>query len=444
MRGLCTGLIEQRDFAFGTSSRSSHLLHGGLRYLAQGYLRLVHEASMEKRVVHRIAPHLADPLPFLFPTRPCWAWAKWKLSIGVKLYDLLCGRRNLGKSSTMSRKAIFEKLPGMTQENINGAVRYFDGLTNDARLVLDTLRSAQKAGAVVTNYVQYKNARREGDLWVVEAEDIEAGRKVTIRTRQIINATGPWSDKLPGSHTALRLTKGVHLVVDRSQFPIPEAIVLTEGSRILFGIPWGERVILGTTDTDYSGPIESPDCNDEDIAYILDVVATLFPKAGITKESLVSVWSGLRPLVADRNGNPSDISRRHEIKMGEPGWWDITGGKLTTYRLMSEQAIDRVVKFGHHETKPCRTATEPLLTPEEVKGVSAVVPVEVSDEAVRHYCRNEWARHLDDLMIRRTYWHYYHRNREEIAKRVVGVMAEVLGWDETTAAAELNAYLATC
>ena len=441
MRGLCVGLIEQGDFAFGTSSRSSHLLHGGLRYLAQGYLRLVHEASMEKRVIHRIAPHLADPLPFLFPTRPGWEWAKWKMSIGVKLYDLLCGRRNLGRSSTLSRRAIFEKLPGMTQEKITGAVRYFDGLTNDARLVLDTLRSGQKAGAVLTNYVRYKTARREGDVWVAEVEDMESGQTFTIRTRQIINATGPWSDKLPGSHTELRLTKGVHLVVDRDQFPIPEAIVMTEGSRILFGIPWGKRVILGTTDTDYDGPIETPDCNDEDIAYILDVVSILFPNAGITKESLVSTWSGLRPLVADRNGNPSDISRRHEIKMGDPGWWDITGGKLTTYRLMSEQAVDRVVKFNHHDVKPCRTAVEPLLDPSEVEGVSAVVPVEVSEKAVRHYCQNEWVRHLDDLMIRRTYWHYYYRNREEIAKKVVPIMAEVLGWDEATAAGELNRYL---
>lgn len=444
MRGLQIGLVEQNDFSFGTSSRSSHLLHGGLRYLAQGFLRLVHEASMEKRVIHRIAPHLADPLPFLFPTRPGWTWARWKMSIGVKLYDLLCGRRNLGRSSTLSRQAIFEKLPGMTQKNITGAVRYFDGLTNDARLVLDTLRSAQKAGAILANYVQYKNAQREGDVWIVEVEDVEAGRTFTIRTRQIINATGPWSDKLLGSHTKLRLTKGVHLVVDREQFPIPEAIVMTEGSRILFGIPWGERVILGTTDTDYDGPIESPDCNDQDIAYILDVVAILFPNANITKESLVSYWSGLRPLVADPNGNPSDISRRHEIKMGEPGWWDITGGKLTTYRLMSEQAIDQVVKFNHHDVKPCRTATEPLLNPAEVEGVSAVVPVEVSDTAVQHYCQNEWVRHLDDLMIRRTYWHYYYRNREEIARRIVNVMAESLGWDTATTEYELNTYLKSC
>ena len=138
MRGLRVGLVEQSDFASGTSSRSSHLLHGGLRYLAQGYLRLVHEASMEKRVIHRIAPHLADPLAFVFPTRPGWAWAKWKLSVGVKLYDLLCGRRNLGKSSTLGRREVYDLLPGLTKKDITGAVRYYDGLTNDARLVIDT------------------------------------------------------------------------------------------------------------------------------------------------------------------------------------------------------------------------------------------------------------------------------------------------------------------
>ena len=441
MRGLKTGLVEQYDFAFGTSSRSSHLLHGGLRYLAQGYLRLVHEASMEKRVIHRIAPHLADPLPFIFPTRKGWEWARWKLGVGVKLYDLLCGRRNLGKSSTLSREAVFELLPGMEKKGVTGAVRYFDGLTNDARLVIDTLRSAAKSGAIPANYAFFENAVRKNNAWHCRVLDRLGGQTLEIQAAQIVNATGPWSDKIPHSGTNLRLTKGVHLVIDRKRLPIPDAVVMTEGSRILFGIPWGERVILGTTDTDYDGPLESPDCNDDDIRYILDVVKILFPKANIMPDDLISTWSGLRPLVADPNGNPSDISRRHEIKMSQPGWWDITGGKLTTYRLMSEQAVDGVVRRGGHNVRPCRTAVDPLLDKSETDGLSGVVPQALSERAVRHYCRNEWARNLEDVMVRRTYWRYYHTNHEQIARQILPWIADELGWENETAQAELARYL---
>ncbi|NLE39288.1 MAG: FAD-dependent oxidoreductase, partial [Pirellulaceae bacterium] len=154
MRGLKVGLVEQFDFAFGTSSRSSRLLHGGLRYLAQGHVGLVREASKEKCILHKIVPHLAAPLPFVFPTRRGWQWAKWKLGIGVKMYDLLCSGRNLGKSRTLGRKRVLDMLPGLQPRGITGAVRYYDGLTNDARLVLDTLRSAAKQGAVVSNYTR--------------------------------------------------------------------------------------------------------------------------------------------------------------------------------------------------------------------------------------------------------------------------------------------------
>ena len=329
----------------------------------------------------------------------------------------------------------------MTKKDITGAVRYYDGLTNDARLVIDTIRSAVKHGATVANYMRFDDAQLDGNVWRCRVYDSVAEREVEIRARQIVNATGPWSDKIPHSDTSLRLTKGVHLVIDRRRLPIPDAVVLTEGSRILFGIPWGERVILGTTDTDYDGPLEAPTCDDADIDYILEVVAILFPEAKITKSDLISTWSGLRPLVADRHGNPSDISRRHEIKMAEPGWWDVTGGKLTTYRLMSEQAVDRVVRDLGRQCPACRTAKEPLLDVAETEGLSAVVPPPITEYAVKHYCQNEWARHLDDVMVRRSYWHHYHADRADIAGRVVAWMADAMGWDDATAKAELEAYL---
>jgi len=441
MRGLRAGLVEQYDFASGTSSRSSHLLHGGLRYLSQGYLRLVHEASHEKRVIHRIAPHLAEPLAFIFPTRPGWQWARWKLSVGVKVYDLLCGRRNLGKSRTLSRKRTYELLPELGRDGVTGAVRYFDGLTNDARLVIDTLRSAAKCGAVVANQLRFVDADRRGDLWHCRVEDRESRQMLEIRTKAVVNATGPWSDKLPRSRTHLRLTKGVHLVIDRQRLPIPDAVVMTEGSRLLFGIPWGERVILGTTDTDYTGRIEDVRCDEEDVRYVLDVVNAVFPDAAITSDDLVSTWAGLRPLVADRHGRPSDISRRHEILMGEPGWWDVTGGKLTTYRLMAEQTVDKVIAEARLSAKECRTAIEPLLDPAESDRVSSIVPPAVAETTVRHYCDVEWARHLEDVMVRRTYWRYYDTDHEQIARQIVPWMADSLGWDDARAGRELRQYL---
>ncbi|NLE37094.1 MAG: FAD-dependent oxidoreductase, partial [Pirellulaceae bacterium] len=314
------------------------------------------------------------------------------------------------------------------------------GLTNDARLVLDTLRSAAKQGVIVSNYTRFEDAERRGDIWHCRVQDSLAGSTFEVRAKAVINATGPWSDKLPHSRTELRLTKGVHLVVDRRRLPVPDAVVLTEGNRILFAIPWGERVILGTTDTDYDGPIESPTCDAEDVRYILDVIATLFPDARITPSDVISTWSGLRPLVADRNGNPSDISRRHEIKMGEPGWWDITGGKLTTYRLMAEQAVDQVVARLGCNARPCRTAVEPLLPPEQCDGVSTIVPPEIGQAVVEHYTDREWAVHLDDVMIRRASWRYYHRNHLEIAESVAGWMGARLGWDDNACRAEFERY----
>lgn len=440
LRGLRTALVEQSDFAAGTSSRSSRLLHGGIRYLAQGRVGLVLEASREKRVIGRIAPHLAQPLAFIFPARKGSSWVRWQLAIGVKLYDALCSMRNFGRSTVYGKKKTIELLPGISAENLSGAVRYFDALTNDARLVIDTLRSAANHGATVLNYVRLVDADRRADLWQCSLEDVEAGTKVEVQTRVVVNATGPWSDKLPHSNTSLRLTKGVHLVIDRDRLPVPDAVVMAEGDRILFAIPWGERVILGTTDTDYDGPLSEPDCKNDDIKYVLDVTNSTFPSAKLAQADLVSAWSGLRPLVADRNGNPSDISRRHEVKTHEPGWWDVTGGKLTTYRLMAEEALNAIVKYLGHGTVNCETANQPLLSPAETSGISGILPPPVSEKLVKHSCRSEWARHLSDVMIRRTSWRYYRHDQIEIAEQIAQWMADELGWNETTLQKEILEY----
>ncbi|MDB6112421.1 MAG: glycerol-3-phosphate dehydrogenase [Pedosphaera sp.] len=447
LRGLRVGLVERRDFASGTSSRSSRLLHGGLRYLAQGRVGLVHEASVEKKVIHQIAPHLAEPLPFIFPTyNDNQNWMLWQLKIGVKIYDLLCGGRNLGSSTWLSRDEALRKVPALTPDKLTGAVRYFDGFTNDARLTIDTLRSAARSGAAIVNYCQFTGATRS-NAWECDLEDRLSQSKLKVQARAVVNATGPWADGLPHSRVKLRATKGVHLVVDRARVPVPEAVVMTEGKRILFAIPWGQRTILGTTDTDYTGALDRVTADSADIQYILRVTNQFFPTVKLAEPDVISAWAGLRPLIANPNGKPSDVSRSHEIRTPEPGWWDVAGGKLTTYRLMAEQTTDQVVKWlrGRHglngSVTPCCTAHELLLPRAETNGISGILPPEFGREAVEYFCANEWVTHLEDVMVRRTSWEHYFSNAAARAREVAEWMAQSLGWTATHKAAELERYL---
>jgi glycerol-3-phosphate dehydrogenase len=258
----------------------------------------------------------------------------------------------------------------------------------------------------VLNYVSFHRAERRGDLWRCEVTDQLAGSELQFTARAVVNCAGAWADRFPQSRVKLRLTKGVHLVVPHERLPVPECVVMTEGPRILFAIPWGRRTILGTTDTDYSGDRDSPGVEAADVRYILSVVNGAFPSAGISERDIASTWAGLRPLIADASGRPSDISRAHEIRMTEPGWFDVAGGKLTTYRLMGEQTVDLVARFMGRAVGKCPTAAQPLLPEADVR-FSGVVPPEVSREAVEHYCRNEWAVTAEDVMVRRSGWQYY-------------------------------------
>lgn len=444
LRGLKVGLVDRHDFAFGTSSRSSRLLHGGIRYLAQGKIGLVREASLEKTVLHRIAPHLARPLAFVFPTYRTSDWPLWQMRIGVKLYDLLCNGRNLGASTGLSAAATTAILPGLETTGLTGAVRYFDGLTNDSRLVLDTLRSATQAGATVGNYLRFEDARRENDHWRAELCDGRTKKLFTVTSRAIVNATGPWADKLPHSSVRLRCTKGIHLVFDRARLPVPDAVVITEGPRVLFVIPWGERVIVGTTDTDFPGPPDDVAVDAEDVAYVLAAANRFFPRARLTGEDIVSRYAGLRPLLEDRDGKPSDISRSHLIQNAEPGWWDVAGGKLTTCRLMAEQTVDQIVKALRLPAAPCVTASQPLLPAAETTLVSGLLPPPVRQNLVAYYCEQEWAVHLDDVMTRRTNWRHYHRDSAAVARQVLDWMGEIHHWSGPEKALEWENYLRGC
>lgn len=428
MRGLRTALIEQHDFAFGTSGRSSRLLHGGLRYLEQGRVGLVREASVEKKILAHIAPHLARPLGFVFPSYRGEGRPMWQLKIGVKLYDLLCSGQNFEPSQGFSASETTARLPGLNTEKLAGSVRYFDALTNDARLVIDTLRSAAHHGATLLNYTHFQESARAGDGWECSVIDWPTNQTCTVRARTIVNATGPWAEKVPHSAVRLRLTKGVHLVIERARLNFPDAVVITEGKRILFVIPWGERVILGTTDTDFQGAPESVAVAPDDVAYVLKTVNRFFPKLALSTNDIVSSWAGLRPLIASPDGSPSDISRGHQIHSPEPDWWDVSGGKLTTYRLMAEQTVDRIVAGLGGTRQPCRTALEPLISPEDAR-FSGIEPAPFSAEAVAHFVQHEWAESLEDVMIRRSGWHYHFRHAAENATQVADWMAAAIGWN---------------
>ncbi len=442
LRGLRVGLVEQRDFAFGTSSRSSRLLHGGLRYLEQGRVGLVHEASVEKKTLAQIAPHLAEPLGFLFPAYRDEGRPLWQLRLGVRLYDLLCGGRNFQPSRGFSRAETQQLLPNLKTDGLSGAVRYFDALTNDARLVLDTLRSANRHGGLALNYVRFEDAQRDGELWRCELHDVLGGERLTVAARTIVNATGPWAQEVPHSAVKLRLSKGIHLVIDRRRLPLPSAVVITEGKRILFILPWGERVIIGTTDTDYRGRPEDVGTAPEDIDYVLQAVNEFFPRLALTSADVISTWAGVRPLIANPDGSPSDISRAHQIRTSQLAWWDVAGGKLTTYRLMAEQTVDQILRHLGRPGRRSRTAREPLLPPGAPTAFSGIVPPACSRAAVGHYVTDEWAVHLDDVMLRRSGWHYYRADASQQAEQVATWMAELLDWSPTQRDEELAAYRA--
>src|SRR3989304_469631 len=252
MRGLRVGLVEQYDMAFGTSSRSTRLLHGGLRYLSQGRIGLVYQSSQEKCIVQGIAPHLAQPTAFIFPPYRRSQWPYWQLRIGVKIYDLLCGGRNFGPSSGMSAGELLALVPGLNPFDLTGAVRYFDALSNDARLVIDTLRSAAGHGAILNNYLRFETAFFSKNGWECHLRDTLTDQTYRFNAKAVVNACGPWAGGLSHSSVRLRVTKGIHLVIDRQRLPVPDAIMVTKGKRTLFVIPWGRRNILGSTDTDYN------------------------------------------------------------------------------------------------------------------------------------------------------------------------------------------------
>ncbi len=352
LRGLKVALVEQGDLASGTSSRSSKLVHGGLRYLQQGEFSLVFEAVSERRVLLDIAPHLVNPLGFIFPVYKSAKIGPFALNLGMWIYDGLSLFRSPKIHKNLSAREVFEEEPGLARDGMRGAQLYYDCSTDDARLTLEAALDAELHGAELHTWTKVVALVRDDGGRVVGARvrDAHTGEERELNARVVINATGPWTDKVrsPNSEAPplLRTTKGVHIVVPRERLPLRHAVVCTHPTdkRVLFAIPWGDRTYIGTTDTDYEGDPSDVAATGADVIYLLGCMETYFPGARLTTDDVLATWAGLRPLISS-TGTASSVSREHEILVDADGLITIAGGKLTTFRKMAAEVVDRAVEL---------------------------------------------------------------------------------------------------
>jgi glycerol-3-phosphate dehydrogenase len=346
LRGLSVALVERRDFASGTSSRSSKLIHGGLRYLQQGDVGLVREAATERYAVRKLAPHLARPVQMLVPASNRSTYAK--LSVGLWTYDRLAGVSDEERYRMLGRDETIALEPRLRADRIYGAGLYYEYVTDDARLVMEVIKSAAGLGAVIANYAAVDGFVIEnGQVTGVEVLDQLTGETLTVHGRVMINAAGPWVDAVrllsePGDKPRLRLTKGIHLGIRTERIGLSRIVVMNaRDKRGVFAIPRGAVTYLGTTDTDYPQPDDYPYITLDDVDYLLDAANRTFDvDPPLVAGDVVSAWAGLRPLLHEEGKKPSELSRKDEIMVGAGGVLSIAGGKLTTFRRMSERVVD--------------------------------------------------------------------------------------------------------
>lgn len=362
-RGYRIALLEQNDFSSGTSSRSTKLIHGGVRYLQQGNVALVLEALKERGILRRNAPHLVHDLPFIVPTYDWWEGPFY--GIGLKLYDMLAGKEGFGPSQLLSKEETLEKIPTVETDGLRGGVIYHDGQFDDSRLVVNLAQTAAEQGGTLVNYIKVVGLIKKNDLVEgVIARDMENGQEYELKSRAVINATGVFSDRIrrmddPGAPPFMRPSQGVHIVLDRSFLPGETAIMVphTDDGRVLFAIPWHQRVLVGTTDTPVEDVSMEPLPMDHEIEFLLKHTARYLSKDPEPGDVL-SMFAGLRPLVsAKQNLETATISREHTLSISRTGLITIAGGKWTTYRKMAQETVDQAIVLARLDHRPSVTET---------------------------------------------------------------------------------------
>jgi glycerol-3-phosphate dehydrogenase len=406
-RGFDVLLLEQYDFGKGTSSRSTKLVHGGVRYLAQGDISLVRESLHERGLLLRNAQHVVRTLPLVVP---CYSvWQKIFYGTGLKVYDLLAGKYSLGRSKILSRRETLRRMPNLLEDGLRGGILYWDAQFDDTRLLIDILRTAETHGATVLNYARVaslkKNAGGRIDGVVVELD----GDEIELPSRAVINATGPFCDPVrklsdPAAKPVVRFSQGIHLVFDRRFIGSDTALMIpkTSDGRLLFCIPWNEHLLVGTTDTPIDSPEIEPRALETEIDFVLETAGSYLAQKP-ARADILSVFAGIRPLVNQREiDKTSSISRGHDLFVDDSGLITITGGKWTTYRKMGEDAVDTAIKAAELERRECITYDLPIEASKSVAGERLHPDLPYTRDDVIRAVREEMAVTLEDVLARRT------------------------------------------
>mgnify|MGYP003674074934 FL=1 len=355
-RGLKVALLEKGDFASGTSSKSTKLIHGGLRYLKQFDFWLVKEVGSERAIVHKLAPHLVLPEKMLFPLIENGSYGKWLTSIGLKVYDILAQVSGDDKRKMLEKKEAMKLEPLLPKKILNGAGYYAEYRTDDARLTIENIKTSLLFGAQALNYAKVNEFIYEKEKVAgVKATDETTGKEFTIKSKFVISAAGPWVDELRSLNNSkkgkqLHLTKGVHLVFPYEKLPVKQSCYFDiPDGRMMFAIPRGKVTYVGTTDTNYNDSKDNVRTNLADAIYLISAVNNMFPDINLELEDIVSSWAGLRPLIHEEGKSASELSRKDEIFVSDTGLISIAGGKLTGYRKMAERVVDRIAKRMEEE-----------------------------------------------------------------------------------------------
>lgn len=473
-RGYRTLLLEQSDFAQSTSSRSTKLMHGGVRYMAQGDIYLVMEALRERSRMHKNAPHITRNQTFTIPIYT-W-WDAFKYTIGLKIYDCLAGELSMGKSKFIGRKATIEQLPQLKQNGLKGGVVYHDGQFDDARFAIALAQTCAAKGAVPLNYFKVTKLlkNQNGQITGVAAKDCVNGEKYELYSKVVINATGVFADDilkmdLPEAHKTIRPSQGIHLVLDSTFLNSKSAMMIpkTSDGRVLFAIPWYGKVVVGTTDTPIDKIDIEPKALNDEVQFILETAGRFLTRPPM-KSDILCTFAGLRPLAAPtkNNGKTKEISRRHKITVSESGLISVLGGKWTIYRRMAQDTLEIAIKTGKLAKQNCKTLnlgiygseySDPtdrlsiyghhakdikraiMNNPDLGKTIHPAFPYCKAE--IEWICKNEMPVKLEDILSRRTRAMILNTKASlEIASEVAALMSEILGYDSNWEKQEISNY----